>query len=49
MTKRIFIEVPAQALVARYLESFKDFPPRAKPASFTVSDAMAKIEEAAKD
>jgi arylsulfatase A-like enzyme len=49
MTKRVFIQVPAQALVARYLESFKDFPPRAKPASFTVSDAMEKIEAAAKD
>jgi hypothetical protein len=35
--------VPAQAIVARYLESFKDFPPRAKAASFTVSDAMDKI------
>ena len=47
MTKRVFIQVPAQALVARYLDSFKDFPPRAKPASFTVSDAMEKIEAAA--
>jgi hypothetical protein len=35
--------VPAQAIVARYLESFKDFPPRAKAASFTVADAMEKI------
>ena len=39
--------VPAQGIVARYLESFKEFPPRAKPASFTVSDAMEKIEAAA--
>jgi len=35
--------VPAQAIVARYIESFKDFPPRAKAASFTVSDVMEKI------
>ena len=42
-THRTFILVPAQALVAQWLESFKDFPPRSKPASFTVSDAMAKI------
>jgi hypothetical protein len=41
--------VPAQVLVGKYLESFKDFPPRSKPASFTVGDAMAKIEEGAKD
>jgi arylsulfatase A-like enzyme len=40
---RAFMFVPAQAIVARYLESFKDFPPRAKAASFTVSDAMDKI------
>jgi arylsulfatase A-like enzyme len=44
---RAFIAVPAQAVVARYLESFKEFPPRAKAASFTVSDAMDKIMEGA--
>jgi arylsulfatase A-like enzyme len=43
MARHVFIQVPAQAIVARYLESFKDFPPRAKAASFTVSDAMDKI------
>ncbi len=42
-SRRIFILVPAQALVAQWLDSFKDFPPRSRPASFTVSDAMAKI------
>jgi hypothetical protein len=26
--------VPAQAIIARWLESFEKFPPRAKPASF---------------
>ncbi|MBR1128136.1 arylsulfatase [Bradyrhizobium iriomotense] len=40
---RAFLFVPAQAAVAQWLESFKDFPPRAKAASFTVSDAMDKI------
>ncbi len=40
---RAFMFVPAQAIVAKYLESFKEFPPRAKAASFTVSDAMDKI------
>lgn len=45
-THRVFIQVPAQALVARYLESFREFPPRGKPASFTISDAMEKIESA---
>jgi arylsulfatase len=46
MVRRVFVQVPAQALVAKYLESFKDFPPRAKAASFTVSDAMEKITTA---
>ena len=40
---RLFLFVPAQAVVARWLESFKEFPPRAKAASFTVGDAMEKI------
>jgi arylsulfatase len=44
---RTFLLVPAQAVVARYLDSFKEFPPRAKAASFTVSDAMEKIEAGA--
>ena len=43
MAHRMFLLVPAQAIVAKWLESFKEFPPRAKPASFTVSDAMEKI------
>jgi hypothetical protein len=41
---RVFLIVPAQAVVARYIESFKEFPPRAKAASFTVSDVMEKIQ-----
>jgi arylsulfatase len=47
MTQRVFLQVPAQAFVTKYLDSFKDLPPRAKPASFTVSDAMEKIEAGA--
>jgi arylsulfatase A-like enzyme len=43
---RAFLLVPAQAVVARYIESFKEFPPRAKAASFTVSDVMDKITTA---
>jgi arylsulfatase A-like enzyme len=44
---RMFALVPAQAFVAKWLESFREFPPRAKAASFTVSDAMEKITSAA--
>jgi len=43
MAQRAFLLVPVQGIVGRYLETFKEFPPRAKAASFTVSDAMEKI------
>jgi hypothetical protein len=43
---RVFMLVPAQVAVARYIESFKDFLPRTKPASFTVSDVMEKLTTA---
>jgi arylsulfatase A-like enzyme len=46
---RMFMFVPAQALVARWLGSFKDFPPRAKAASFSVADAMERITAASAD
>ena len=38
-----FVLVPAQALVAQHLESFKQFPPRQKPGSFSVEQAMEKL------
>jgi hypothetical protein len=36
----------ALALVGQFLQTFKDFPPRQKAASFTVDQAMAKLEAA---
>jgi arylsulfatase len=43
LARHVFIQVPAQGIVARYIESFKEFPPRAKAASFTVGDVMEKL------
>jgi hypothetical protein len=43
---RMFLIVPAQAIAAKWLESFKDFPPRQKPASFSLADVMEKMETA---
>ena len=37
---------PAQAIVARELQTFKDFPPRQKPGSFSVGDALDKLMNA---
>jgi len=33
---RLFLLVPAQAYVAQWLQSFKEFPPRQKPAIFSI-------------
>jgi arylsulfatase A-like enzyme len=38
-----FVLVPAQALVAQHLMSFQQFPPRQKPGSFSVEQAMEKL------
>lgn len=46
MMQRMFLIVPAQAIAAKWLESFRDFPPRQKPASFSLSEVMEKMETA---
>jgi arylsulfatase A-like enzyme len=44
---RAFLLVPAQAVVAQFLASFREFPPRQKPASFSVDQALAAMQNAA--
>ena len=41
----LFLLVPAQAIVAQFLQSFKEFPPRAKPGSFTVGNALQMLHK----
>ena len=41
---RAFAVVPAQAIVGQWLQTFKDFPIRQKPASFNLDDVMAKLQ-----
>jgi len=43
LADHLFIFVPAQALVAQWLESFKEFPPRARPASFSIDRVMESL------
>jgi len=43
----VFILVPAQTLVASKLQSFKDFPPRQKPASFNLDQVLVQLQEGA--
>jgi arylsulfatase len=45
---RAFLLVPAQGIVGQFLETFQKFPPRQKPASFGVDQAMDKLLEATK-
>jgi arylsulfatase len=40
-----FIYVPTQAVVGKFLMSFKNFPPRQKPGSFNLDEVMRKIQE----
>src|SRR5262249_48894484 len=42
-SKWVRTPVTGAGMVAKVLDTFKEFPPRAKAASFTVSDAMDKI------
>ncbi|HSR92666.1 MAG TPA: hypothetical protein VLK88_15295, partial [Gemmatimonadales bacterium] len=42
---RSFLLVPAQAIVGEFLKTFEDFPPRQKPASFSIGDALDKARE----
>ncbi len=44
MIDRIYLIYAAQFIVAQFLETFKEFPPRMKAASFTVDQIMEKIE-----
>jgi arylsulfatase len=43
---RVFLLLPAQAIVAEYLQTFVEFPPRQKAASFTIDQVQARLETA---
>ncbi len=43
--RRVFIQVPMQAFAAQWLASFKEFPPRQKPASFNLDEVMRTMSE----
>ncbi|HEY4130887.1 MAG TPA: hypothetical protein VGM50_09735 [Gemmatimonadaceae bacterium] len=40
-----YMIMAAQAVVQPFLDSFKDFPPRQKAASFTIDQALRKMNE----
>ena len=45
MADRTFLLVPAQAIVAQFLKTFEEFPPRQKPASFSIDQALEKARQ----
>ena len=46
LADRMFLMVPAQAIASRWISSFKEFPPRQKPASFNLDAVMDKMTRA---
>ena len=46
MADRAFVQVPMQALATQWLQSFREYPVRQKPASFNLDAVMAKLEKA---
>ena len=45
MLDRAYMLVPAQAYVGKFLETFAEFPPRQKAASFSLDQVMEKLQE----
>jgi arylsulfatase len=43
--ERAYIMVPAQAMVGEYLKTFEAFPPRQRPASFSIDQAIERARE----
>jgi hypothetical protein len=39
----IYLLVPAQAFVGQWLQSFKEFPPRQKPAAFNLDQVIQQL------
>jgi arylsulfatase A-like enzyme len=44
MAHRAYLLVPAQAVVAKWLDTFKEFPIRQRPASFSLDEVMRKLQ-----
>jgi arylsulfatase len=42
-TERVYLLVPAQAFVGQFLATFKEFPPRQKPATFSIDQVLEKL------
>jgi hypothetical protein len=45
MFRHVYLLVPAQAVIAEFLATFKEFPPRQKSASFSLDQVLEKMKE----
>jgi len=43
-----FVALAGSQIVGKYLESYKEFPPSQRPASFTIDQAMEKLKQGLK-
>ena len=41
---RVFLLVPAQQYVGKFLQTFKEYPPRMKAASFSIDQVMETLQ-----
>ena len=48
MVDRAFLILPAVDKVARYLATYKEFPPRQRPASFSIDQVVDKLNASIK-
>jgi len=42
---RVFLLIPAQVFIGEYLKTFLEFPPRQRPASFSIDQALEKARQ----
>ncbi|WP_254054631.1 arylsulfatase [Roseovarius sp. EL26] len=42
--ERLYLLVPAQAFVGKFLSTFQDYPPRQKPASFSIDQVLSTLQ-----
>ena len=43
----IFLIVPSQVYIVNFIKTFKEFPPRQKPASFGIDQALEALQNTA--
>jgi arylsulfatase len=45
MIDRIYLVLYGSAIATQFLETFKEFPPRQEPATFTINHAVAELNK----